>query len=27
MAAVRSDDGYRFDIRLQGENATGFFDL
>jgi protocatechuate 3,4-dioxygenase beta subunit len=24
---VRSDDGYRFDIRLQGENATGFFDL
>jgi protocatechuate 3,4-dioxygenase, alpha subunit len=27
MAAVRSDDGYRFDIRLQGENATVFFDL
>ena len=27
MAAVRSDDGYRFDIRLQGETATGFFDL
>jgi protocatechuate 3,4-dioxygenase, alpha subunit len=27
MVAVRSDDGYRFDIRLQGETATGFFDL
>jgi protocatechuate 3,4-dioxygenase alpha subunit len=27
MAADRSDDGYRFDIRLQGETATGFFDL
>jgi protocatechuate 3,4-dioxygenase, alpha subunit len=27
MVAVRSGDGYRFDIRLQGETATGFFDL
>jgi protocatechuate 3,4-dioxygenase alpha subunit len=27
MVAVRSGDGYRFDIRLQGESATGFFDL
>jgi protocatechuate 3,4-dioxygenase, alpha subunit len=27
MVADRSDDGYRFDIRLQGETATGFFDL
>ena len=27
MAAVRSGDGYRFDIHLQGDAATGFFDL
>ena len=27
MAAVRSGDGYRFDIRLQGDAATAFFDL
>ena len=27
MVAVRSGDGYRFDIRLQGDTATGFFDL
>ena len=27
MVAVRSGDGYRFDIRLQGDAATGFFDL
>jgi protocatechuate 3,4-dioxygenase, alpha subunit len=27
MLAVRSGDGYRFDIRLQGDSATGFFDL
>jgi protocatechuate 3,4-dioxygenase, alpha subunit len=25
MAAVRSDDGYRFDIRLQGDRETVFF--
>ena len=24
---VRTGDGYRFDIRLQGDAATGFFDL
>jgi protocatechuate 3,4-dioxygenase alpha subunit len=27
MVALRSGDGYRFDIRLQGDAATGFFDL
>ena len=27
MVAVPSGDGYRFDIRLQGDAATGFFDL
>ena len=27
MVAVGSGDGYRFDIRLQGDTATGFFDL
>jgi protocatechuate 3,4-dioxygenase, alpha subunit len=27
MVAVHSGDGYRFDIRLQGDAATGFFDL
>jgi len=27
MVAVRSGNGYRFDIRLQGDAATGFFDL
>ena len=27
MVAVRSGDGYRFDVRLQGDAATGFFDL
>jgi protocatechuate 3,4-dioxygenase, alpha subunit len=27
MVAVRSGDGYRFDIHLQGDAATGFFDL
>jgi protocatechuate 3,4-dioxygenase, alpha subunit len=27
MVAVRSGDGYRFDIRLQGDAATGFFNL
>ena len=27
MVAVHSGDGYRFDIHLQGEAATGFFDL
>ena len=27
MVAMRSGDGYRFDIRLQGDAATGFFDL
>jgi protocatechuate 3,4-dioxygenase alpha subunit len=27
MIASRSDDGYRFDIRLQGEGETAFFDL
>ena len=26
MVAVRSGDGYRFDIHLQGDAATGFFD-
>jgi protocatechuate 3,4-dioxygenase alpha subunit len=27
LIATRSDDGYRFDIRLQGEGETAFFDL
>jgi protocatechuate 3,4-dioxygenase alpha subunit len=27
MIAARTDDGYRFDIRLQGEGETAFFDL
>ena len=27
MVASRSADGYRFDIRLQGDAATGFFDF
>jgi protocatechuate 3,4-dioxygenase alpha subunit len=27
MVARRTGDGYRFDVRLQGEAATGFFDL
>ena len=27
MVAVPSGDGYRFDIHLQGDAATGFFDL
>ena len=27
MVASRSGDGYRFDIRLQGDAATGFFDF
>lgn len=27
MIAERSDDGYTFDIRLQGEGETAFFDL
>jgi protocatechuate 3,4-dioxygenase, alpha subunit len=27
MLAVRSGDSYRFDIRLQGDAATAFFDL
>jgi len=27
MIAQRSDGGYRFDVRLQGEAATGFFDF
>ena len=27
MVASPSDDGYRFDIRLQGERETAFFDL
>lgn len=27
MVALRSDGGYRFDVRLQGDAATGFFDL
>lgn len=27
MIAVRSEDGYRFDIRLQGEGESAFFDL
>jgi protocatechuate 3,4-dioxygenase alpha subunit len=27
MIASPSDDGYRFEIRLQGEGETAFFDL
>jgi protocatechuate 3,4-dioxygenase, alpha subunit len=27
MVAQRSDEGYRFDVHLQGEAATGFFEL
>lgn len=27
MVAQRTDGGYRFDVRLQGDAATGFFDL
>jgi len=27
LIAVRTDDGYRFDIRLQGDGETVFFDL
>ena len=27
MVAARSGNGYRFDIHLQGDAATGFFDL
>lgn len=27
MVARKSDDGYHFDIRLQGEGQTAFFDL
>ncbi len=27
LLANRTDDGYRFDIRLQGDDATAFFDL
>lgn len=27
MVAVRTGDGYRFDVRLQGDAATAFFDL
>jgi protocatechuate 3,4-dioxygenase, alpha subunit len=27
MAAGREDGGYRFDVRLQGDRATAFFDL
>ena len=27
MVAQRADDCYRFDVRLQGDDATGFFDL
>ena len=27
LVAVSADDGYRFDIRLQGEGETAFFDL
>jgi protocatechuate 3,4-dioxygenase, alpha subunit len=27
MVARRADDGFRFDIRLQGEGETAFFDL
>jgi protocatechuate 3,4-dioxygenase alpha subunit len=27
LVALRSDDGYRFDIRIQGEGETVFFDV
>ena len=27
MVARRADDGYRFDVLLQGDGATGFFDF
>jgi protocatechuate 3,4-dioxygenase alpha subunit len=27
LVAVPTDDGYRFDIRLQGDDETAFFDL
>jgi protocatechuate 3,4-dioxygenase, alpha subunit len=27
LIAQRSDDGYRFDIRIQGEGETVFFDV
>jgi protocatechuate 3,4-dioxygenase, alpha subunit len=27
LVAERADDGYRFDVRLQGEGETAFFDL
>ena len=27
MVAHRADSGYRFDVRLQGDGATGFFDF
>ena len=27
LIATRTDDGYRFDVRLQGENETVFFDI
>jgi protocatechuate 3,4-dioxygenase alpha subunit len=27
LVAQRADDGYRFDIRLQGEGETVFFDV
>jgi protocatechuate 3,4-dioxygenase alpha subunit len=27
MVAQRADDCYRFDVRLQGDDATGFFEL
>jgi protocatechuate 3,4-dioxygenase alpha subunit len=27
LLAARTDDGYRFDIRLQGEGETVFFDV
>jgi protocatechuate 3,4-dioxygenase alpha subunit len=27
LIAERSDDGYRFDVRLQGEGETAFFDI
>ena len=27
MVARRADDGYRFDVLLQGDGATAFFDF
>ena len=27
LVATRADDGYRFDVRLQGEGETVFFDV